>query len=275
MTKYRRGDSGGSGASVDFDFDPDPMQLCEDVATACQVMAECGLVEHVLGHISVRVSADELLVRCRGPRESGLAYTTADDIRLVTLDGQPSLGDWTAPNELPIHTEVMRQRPGVTAVVHAHPPSVVAASLADVPIVPTYGAYDIPGARLAADGVATWDCSALIANRELAEQMVAALGDAPVVVLRGHGLVSVAGGEPRTAVARAVLQAIAVDSIARMSLTVLAAGGTLQPISDEDLAALPDLGGGFNVDTMWRHLVRRTAGARMRLTHQAVCGFSE
>jgi hypothetical protein len=96
-----------------------------------------------------------------------------------------------------------------------------------------------------------------------------------VVVLRGHGLVSVAGGEPRTAVARAVLQAIAVDSIARMSLTVLAAGGTLQPISDEDLAALPDLGGGFNVDTMWRHLVRRTAGARMRLTHQAVCGFSE
>jgi len=43
-------------------------------------MAACGLVEHVLGHISVRVSQDELLVRCRGPVEAGLAATTADDI---------------------------------------------------------------------------------------------------------------------------------------------------------------------------------------------------
>jgi hypothetical protein len=31
------------------------------------------------------------------------------------------------------------------------------------------------------------------------------------------------------------------------------------PIADEDLAALPDLGSGFTVETMWRHLVARTA----------------
>lgn len=249
-----------------IELDTDSMELCEVIATACQVMAECGLVEHVLGHISARVSPDELLVRCRGPHESGLAFTTADDIRLVSLDGPDDLGAWTAPNELPIHTEVMRRRPEVTAVVHAHPPSVVAASLADVPILPIYGAYDIPGARLAAAGVPVWDRSVLVSTGELAGQLVTALGDAPVVVLRGHGLVSVADGEPRAAVARAVLQALAVDSLARLSLAVLAAGGTLRAIPDEDLAALPDLGGAFNVDTMWRHLVRRTAeAARARI----------
>jgi ribulose-5-phosphate 4-epimerase/fuculose-1-phosphate aldolase len=235
----------------------DPAQLRAMVATACRVMAERGLVEHVLGHISARVSADELLVRCRGPLESGLAYTTADDIRLVSMDEPRDLGAWSAPNELPIHTEVMRRRPAVTAVVHAHPPAVVALSLVGAPLLPIYGAYDIPGARLAADGIPTWDRSALITTADLAGEMADALGERPVVVLRGHGLVSAAEGPPQTAVARAVLQAVAVDALARTTLTILQAGGTPRPISDEDLAALPDLGGGFNVDTMWRHLQAR------------------
>src|SRR5690348_13366708 len=123
--------------------------LAEAVATACQVMAERGLVEHVLGHISVRTGAEELLIRCRGPEEAGLAYTTADDVRAVRFDGSGDLGAWTTPNELPIHTEVLRRRDDVTAVVHAHPPAVVAASLLDTPLLPIYGAYDIPGAQLA------------------------------------------------------------------------------------------------------------------------------
>lgn len=234
------------------------------IATACRVMAQCGLVENVLGHISARVSADELLIRCRGQAESGLAYTTADDIRLVPLSGTRDLGDWTAPNELPIHTEIMRRRPGVTAVVHAHPPAVVAHSLTGATLMPIYGAYDIPGERLAANGIPTWERSVLINNAELAGAMAEALGDRPVVLLRGHGLVSVAEGPAETAVPRAVLQAVAVDTLARITLTVMSAGGTPRPISDADLAGLPDLGGGFNVETMWRHLVRRADDVTVR-----------
>jgi ribulose-5-phosphate 4-epimerase/fuculose-1-phosphate aldolase len=234
--------------------------LAEVVANACQVMAERGLVEHVLGHISVRTGEDELLVRCRGPEEAGLAYTTADDVRAVRFDGSGDLGAWTTPNELPIHTEVLRRRDDVTAVVHAHPPAVVTASLLDAPLVPVYGAYDIPGARLAAGGIPVWERSALITTRELAGAMADALGTRPVVLLRGHGLVSVAGGPPETAVAHAVIQALAVDTLARTTLRIRSAGGTPTPISGEDLAALPDLGGGFVVETMWRHLQRRAAG---------------
>jgi ribulose-5-phosphate 4-epimerase/fuculose-1-phosphate aldolase len=115
-------------------------------------MAANGLVEHVLGHIGVRVSGGELLVRCRGPIESGLASTTPVDVKRVPLYGHRDLGAWSVPNELPIHRVPMRQRADVTAVVHAHPPAVVTWSLLDQPLVPLYGAYDIPGARLAADG---------------------------------------------------------------------------------------------------------------------------
>ncbi|MGH3494990.1 MAG: class II aldolase/adducin family protein [Sciscionella sp.] len=239
----------------------DQSALCETVATACQVMAECGLVEHVLGHISARVSENELLVRCRGRLESGLAYTTSDDIRLLAMDGTGDTGAWTAPNELAIHTEVMRARPDVSAVVHAHPPAVVALSLLDVPLRPIYGAYDIPGALLARDGVPVWPRSALITSSALGAAMAGALGDRPVVVLRGHGLVSAAAGPADLAVRQAVLQAAAVNTLARTTLSVLQAGGVPRPISDDDLRALPDLGGGFTVDTMWRHLVRRAADA--------------
>ena len=220
-------------------------------------MAACGLVEHVLGHISVRVSSDELLVRCRGPVESGLASTTVGDVKLVPLHGDRDLGAWSVPNELPIHRVLLRRRPSVTAVVHAHPPAVVAWSLLDEPLVPLYGAYDIPGARLAADGIPTWDRSALVRTDELAGAMADALGDRPVVILRGHGIVSVAEGDAAVAVPQAVLQATTVDALARMSLAVRRAGGTPRPIADEDLAELPDLGGAFNVESRWRHLLTR------------------
>jgi 3,4-dihydroxyphthalate decarboxylase len=134
---------------------------------------------------------------------------------------------------------------------------VVALSLVGAPLLPIYGAYDIPGAKLAAGGVPTWERSALVNTAALAGEMAAALSDRPVLVLRGHGLVSAAEGPVATAVPLAVLQAVAVDTLARTTLAVLAAGGTPRSISAEDLAALPDLGGGFNVDTLWRHLVKR------------------
>jgi ribulose-5-phosphate 4-epimerase/fuculose-1-phosphate aldolase len=238
--------------------------LSELIATGCQVLAVTGLTPNVLGHISVRVGPDEALVRCRGPRESGLAYTTADDIRRVPITGpvdRDRLGGWSVPNELPIHTSILRARPDVTAVVHAHPPAVVTMSLAGLPWQPIIGAYDIPAARLAARGIPTWPRAVLVNDAELGDGLAACLGDRSVVVLHGHGLVSVGSGSPERAVAEAVTNAVAVDALARLTLDVRAAGTTAPPIADADLAQLPDLGAGFNVETMWRHLVRRAADA--------------
>ncbi|WP_329391995.1 class II aldolase/adducin family protein [Streptomyces sp. NBC_01716] len=129
--------------------------------------------------------------------------------------------------------------------------------MAEPPWLPLIGAYDIPAARLAHDGIPVWPRSALIRRRDLAEGMVAALGDRPVVVLRCHGLVAVGTGDPAHAVAEAVTRALAVDSLARMALAVASTGAPLRPIPDEDLGELPDLGAAFNVSTMWRHLSAR------------------
>ncbi|WP_411085144.1 class II aldolase/adducin family protein [Streptomyces sp. 061-3] len=234
--------------------------LRECIAVACRVLAVTGLVEHILGHVSARVGPEALLVRGRGPDERGLAFTVVDDVQQVGLDGTGEVpAGWAAPNELPIHTEIMRARPDVTAVVHAHPPSVVAASVAGLPWLPLIGSYDIPAARLAHDGIPVWPRSALIRRPDLARQMAAVLGQRPVVVLRGHGLVAVGTGEPAQAVATAVTHALAVNSLAGVSLAAAATGAPLRAIPDEDLAELPDLGAGFNVSAMWRHLAARAA----------------
>jgi ribulose-5-phosphate 4-epimerase/fuculose-1-phosphate aldolase len=228
-----------------------------DIADACRVMAARGLADGVLGHVSVRVDAEHLLVRCRGPHERGLAFTEPADVRLVDLDGEGDLaGGYRVPAELPLHTEVLRSRPDVQSVVHAHPFAVVAADLAGLAVRPILGAYDIPGAHLAAGGVPVHPRAVLVRDRRLAAEMVASMGERPVVVLRGHGLTST-GDNP----AHAVLRAISVDTLARMALAVASAGGTPADLPDADLAELPDLGSGFTETTAWRHELARLTGS--------------
>ncbi|MEV0643441.1 hypothetical protein AB0I77_52910 [Streptomyces sp. NPDC050619] len=71
-------------------------------------------------------------------------------------------------------------------------------------------------------------------------------------LLVGHGLTSTGTGVPE-----AVLRAISVDTIARLCLDVVKAGGTLTDLPEKDLRELPDLGGSFNNDTAWRHEMAR------------------
>lgn len=238
----------------------------EAIAVACRILANRGLADGILGHISLKITDKTLLVRCRGPQERGLAYTHAGDIRLVDLDGNPAAdgeleGGYMVPNELPLHTELFRCRPDIRAVVHAHPPRVVAADLAGLAVRPIVGAYDIPGTRLAANGVPVYPRGVLIRNRRLAAEMADAMGTKPVVVLRGHGLTSAAA-----TVEQAVLQAISVDALAGMALKVTSAGGELVNLPDADMAELPDLGGAFNTGTAWRHEIARLSEHPRALT---------
>lgn len=226
------------------------------VAQGCRVAAARGLVDGILGHLSLRVDDEHLLVRCRSDADAGVAFTRPSDVRLIAFDGSAGapgeLDGYRVPNELPIHVETMLADAGHAAVAHLHPPDVVAADLAGITIRPIYGAYDIPGAWLARCGVPVYERAVLIRNSRLGKEMVAAMRGRPVVICRGHGITSAAA-----TVAQAVLQAISLDALARMSLRVRAAGGTLRAIDDADWDDLPDLGSAFTAEAAWRHEVAR------------------
>ena len=233
---------------------PEVPEMRRCVAQACRILALQGLAEDVLGHVSVRTGAAGLLVRCRGPAERGLLFTTPADVHQVPLDGSPAVlpDGYAVPSELPIHTELLRRRPEVQAVVHAHPPSVITADLAGLALRPIVGAYNIPATRLALGGVPVYPRGVLIRRAELAAEMAAAMGDAPACVLRGHGVTTTGAS-----VAQAVLSAINLESLARIMLGVARAGGQPTDLPDEDIAELPDLGATLNEQYLWQHHLAR------------------
>jgi ribulose-5-phosphate 4-epimerase/fuculose-1-phosphate aldolase len=226
------------------------------VAQGCRVAAARGLADGILGHLSLRADDEHLLIRCRSDSDTGVAFTRPADIRLIRFDGSAGadgeLDGYRVPNELPIHVETLLSDSRHRAVAHLHPPAVVAADLAGIAIRPIYGAYDIPGAWLALDGVPVYERAVLIRNSQLGKEMVAAMRGRPVVICRGHGITSAAAN-----VQQAVLQAISLDALARMSLRVRSAGGSLHDIDGADWDDLPDLGPGFTTEAAWRHEVAR------------------
>ena len=61
------------------------VELRRRVAVACRILAHAGLAEDILGHVSVRLDDDTILVRARGPAEAGLLFSTADDVIACSL----------------------------------------------------------------------------------------------------------------------------------------------------------------------------------------------
>lgn len=230
------------------------------MATACRILAARELVDGTLGHVSLRVSASELLIRCRGEDDQGLARTRASDIWRVDLDGRPVdvPPEYRVPHELPIHTELMRRDPEVRSVVHAHPPAALLVELAGLKPGPVFGAYNIPALRLALGGVPVHPRSILISRPELAEEMIATMGDRPICLLRGHGI-TVAG----TSIEAATVMAVDLDVLLRITVDLARLGADPEEIEAADLAELPDLGSALNERFVWQSLAADLASHGM------------
>lgn len=221
-----------------------------EVADACRVLAAEGLVSGILGHVSVRVGEDRMLIRARSTADPGLLLSRPQDVVLADFDGNAAeeLGDRRLPQELPIHGQLLRERPGDNAVVHAHPPDVVLCSIADLPLRPVFGAFNIPAMRLAERGLPTFGYYGLIRSAARGREMVAAMAGAPAIVLRGHGLTAAAA-----TLAGAVVTALNINVLAHMTAVLGQLGRRAAAVPDADRAQLPDLGPGFNDDLVWRH----------------------
>jgi len=163
-----------------------------NVAIASRILGMVGLLIGTTGHVSARIpGTEEMWIRCRGGDEKGNLFTGLHNVRRVDFDGKGPGVDEThaSPIETPIHGEVYRARPDVMAVVHAHPPYALLVGITDVPYRPVFGAYDPSGLQMVQEGVPIFPKSLLISNRELGGEMVGALGQRDIMLMRGHGTV--------------------------------------------------------------------------------------
>jgi L-fuculose-phosphate aldolase len=210
----------------------DLSKLRDQVAQSCRLLGKLNLTKEPSGHVSARVAGEErILIKARGPEESGLRFVSARDIITVDFDGKKVAGDHglDVPQEVFIHTWLYKTRPDVQCVVHVHPLTVVLFTICNKPIQPLYGAYDPSGLRLIVEGLATYPRSITVSNEKLGEEFARAMGDKQACLMRGHGITS-AGAN----IEDATLTAIKLNDAAVVNYQANLLG-VAEPIPQEDI----------------------------------------
>lgn len=204
------------------------------VAISCRILGMLGLVQGSTGHVSARIpGTDEMWIRCRGGDECGLMFTGLHNVRRVNFDGEgPGLGaEHASPNETAIHGEIYRAHPEVQAVVHAHPHYALLCGITRLEFRPVFGAFDPSALSIVTQGVPVFPRAVTVTNKQIAVDMLAAMGQRDVLLMQGHGI-TVTGAT----VESATTLAIRFDRLAQIMWELARSGLPCPEISAEDMA---------------------------------------
>jgi L-fuculose-phosphate aldolase len=222
-------------------------EVRELVATASRVLGAAGHSDLVWGHVSARDPGD----RGAWLKQSGwgMEEISAERVHLVGYDGVVLEGDGPRHKEYPIHTEILRARPDVGAVVHTHSRAALALAATGQPLLPVsheacfFVPPSVPRFAATADLVVTSELGAAVAET---------LGKSTGMFLVNHGMVCV-GPDVPSAVAAAVL----LDRACSQQLLTLQAGPpTRWSDNAEALAKRESVYGGAALHQVWDYLVR-------------------
>lgn len=218
--------------------------LHEQIAWASRILAMDGHGDFTLGHVSAR-EGGRIHMKRNG---IGLEEVCPPDVLTIDLDGKKVAGDGTVHLEAVLHTAVYRARPDVNAVIHTHPPYTTAFGATDAKL-----ALINHDAVLFHDGLAYFDDTAeLIVRPDQGDAVATALGDKPVVIMRGHGVLIAERSVPW-----AVYTALTLERVIRLQ-TIATSLGKLRPMSPEMAATVyPDKYRNEFVDTYWKYLIRQ------------------
>jgi ribulose-5-phosphate 4-epimerase/fuculose-1-phosphate aldolase len=201
----------------------------DEIVIGSRILADFGVLDG-FGHVSMRHPTNPnhfLMGRSLAP-----ALVTADDIMEFDLDGNAVDPRGRAVFlERFIHSEIYKARPDVMSVVHTHSPGVIPFTVSAQPL---RAIYHNP-AFLAA-GAPVWDIrkdfgatDMLVRNPQIGQSLAQTLGDKSVVLMRGHGDVTV-GPSVRIAVYRAYYT----DVNARLQSQAMALGGDVNYLTPEE-----------------------------------------
>jgi HCOMODA/2-hydroxy-3-carboxy-muconic semialdehyde decarboxylase len=223
--------------------------LLEDIAVGSRILADFGVLDG-FGHVSARHPTNPnhfLMSRSLAP-----ALVTADDIMEFDFDGNPvDARGRRVFLERFIHAEIYRARPDVMSVVHTHSAGVIPFSVSKVPLRAMYH-----NPSFLAVGVPVWDIrndfgdtNMLVSDAAIGKSLATALGDKPVVLMRGHGDVAVG-----PSVKMAVFRAYYTDVNAKLQAQAIALGGEINYLTpgEGEKAHKADSGVIDRIWNLWR-----------------------
>lgn len=228
-----------------------PRQLIDDLILANRILSNEGVLD-AFGHVSARhpTTPDRFLIsHTRAPE-----LVEAADIQLLDLPGtRVAGGERRSYEEVAIHGAVYRRRADVSAVVHSHAASVIPFGVTGVPLRPIYHMGSVIG-----DEIPVWDIAKRFGDTDLlvrdasqADDLVAALGQRTVVLMRGHGCV-VTGADLRAA----VFASIFLERNAMLLATALRMG-EVRALSAAETQRASEMLHGHAGERAWEYWVRR------------------
>jgi HCOMODA/2-hydroxy-3-carboxy-muconic semialdehyde decarboxylase len=175
-------------------------EAIDQLVWANRILANEGIFDF-LGHISVRNPENSKTFFIS--RDIAPETVTKSDILEVDLEGNVVTKTQFRPySERIIHAGILKARPDVNSVIHAHPIPVVTLSVSEVPFrivshpgsifyegVPFYDEYDFtsPG-----------NTGMLVTTKEEGERVAKTLGKSTAMIMRGHGCNVVGKSVPDT-----------------------------------------------------------------------------
>jgi ribulose-5-phosphate 4-epimerase/fuculose-1-phosphate aldolase len=221
----------------------DESALGQAVATANRIIERFGL-SNAFGHVSARIPGTNTFLF---PTRRSPGFADAEQLLVIDTEGKVLSGSGTPNSELWIHARAYAARPELGCVVHAHPPACVCLTGIGLPhrIVHNQGAAFV-------DGVAQYDRIGLIRTRELGDLLAQSLGNHVAVMMRGHGITTVAA-DVRTA----TMAACFLEESAALQLRMLTAAGgdasRIRSYSQEEAERLRDQLGAPIIGRAWEY----------------------
>ena len=160
-------------------------QLREKLATCTRILAMQELMG-LFGHISAYDPEKGRVYLSPG---MGAEKSTVGIEQILTtdVDGVVMSGDQRLPAEWPIHTEIHRRRTDALAVAHLHSPYATLFSISSRKFRPV----TLQGSIFDAD-IPVYEDPRLVRTTEQGVDLARQVQDAPVIFMRGHGVVIVA-----------------------------------------------------------------------------------
>jgi L-fuculose-phosphate aldolase len=172
----------------------------QSIIDACLRMNQLGINQGTSGNISLRHEAGMLITPTSVPYEA----MRPEQIVYMNLDGSFDSG-LRPSSEWRFHLDILRARPDVKAVVHAHPPFSTMLAIMGLEIPPVH--Y-----MIACAGGDTIRCApyATYGTQELSEHAVKALEGRSACLLAHHGMIAVG-----PSLSKAMWLAVEVEALAR------------------------------------------------------------
>jgi len=233
-------------------------ELKRDIVIANRILAHEGVVD-AFGHVSARHPGKPdhyFLARSRSPE-----LVTMDDIMEFRLTGEVIGNDDRKPYaERYIHGAIFEARPDVNSAIHNHAHEVIPFAVTKTPLRPLMHTTGVIGAHVPVWDIADQfgDTNLLVTTMEQGRDLAQALGEARVVLMRGHGC-TVTGKSVR----EATLAAVYTQVNAKLQLQAMPLGEVTY-LSPGEIERTPEaLVGPLAMERAWDYYAARAGADRL------------